>query len=107
MTKYQALHSHDIQLCIQVCHKQTDIYIFHQVNTTLFYSYKWAWSHNPLYVDFLFKRTEQVVFSAARNFRASQNQLARQSRGLFSKVAKIWKKVEIINSLKCMKESSR
>ena len=48
ITKYQALHSHDIQLCIQVCHKQTDIYIFHQVNTTLFYSYKWAWSHNPL-----------------------------------------------------------
>lgn len=39
ITKYQALHSHDIQLCIQVCHKQTDIYIFHQVNTTLFYSY--------------------------------------------------------------------
>lgn len=52
ITKYQALHSHDIQLCIQVCHKQTDIYIFHQVNTTLFYSYKWAWSHNPLKVDF-------------------------------------------------------
>ena len=48
ITKYQALHSHDIQLCIQVCHKQTDIYIFHQVNMTLFYSYKWAWSHNPL-----------------------------------------------------------
>ena len=42
ITKYQALHSHDIQLCIQVCHKQTDIYIFHQANTTLFYSYKWA-----------------------------------------------------------------
>ena len=48
MTKYQALHSHDIQLCIHVCHKQTDIYIFHQANMTLFYSYKWAWGHNPL-----------------------------------------------------------
>ena len=48
ITKYQALHSHDIQLCIHVCHKQTDIYIFHQANMTLFYSYKWAWSHNPL-----------------------------------------------------------
>ena len=33
MTKYQALHSHDIQLCIHVCHKQTDIYIFHQANS--------------------------------------------------------------------------
>lgn len=36
MTKYQALHSHDIQLCIHVCHKQTDIYIFHQANMILF-----------------------------------------------------------------------
>ena len=41
-------HSHDIQFCIQDCHKQTDFCISLQVNTTLFYSYKWAWSHNPL-----------------------------------------------------------
>ena len=80
MTKYQALHSHDIQLCIQVCHKQTDIYIFHQVNTTLFYSYKWAWSHNPLYVDFLFKRTEQVVFLSDRKYSARQKPTCPLSR---------------------------
>ena len=52
MTKYQALHSHDIQLCIHVCHKQTDIYIFHQANMT--------------------KRTEQVVFLSDRKFSVRQ-----------------------------------